>query len=283
MAMAKKKSRIENSATLGKSSGNAPKKGIAAVDGAAKSASVGSEVFAEMLLMIVTGVELGVGVGKEKSGSDTPPKLSGIPEWESNVNLKQLLITYAVDILCSTSSHQAATRYLLAMGQIMDAIAVCSKLVAQSLYNTRQSEDSPSPSHGTMAEDFFCVAVECAKKMPCVSDRTRLFQYLHSFLKQWDRDCFRVESHKVGHKSTNVMKSWIDSSSSSTGTLKHDSSSNRRRSCPESLLSSNEDEKEIICSRLAFNHGDFPHDLFGGEGSEECLRLRQMFGYDLYL
>mmetsp|Transcript_5087 Transcript_5087/g.7587 ORF Transcript_5087/g.7587 Transcript_5087/m.7587 type:complete len:191 (+) Transcript_5087:1481-2053(+) len=130
---------------------------------------------------------------------------------------------------------------------------------------------------------FFCVAVECAKKMPCVSDRTRLFQYLHSFLKQWDRDCFRVESHKVGHKSTNVMKSWIDSSSSSTGTLKHDSSSNRRRSCPESLLSSNEDEKEIICSRLAFNHGDFPHDLFGGEGSEECLRLRQMFGYDLYL
>jgi hypothetical protein len=157
--------------------------------------------------------------------------------------MRRQLISHATSILVGFNANIAAVKCLLAAGKLEDAIAVCSYKKIRP-----QKEDD-----FILASHFFQATIEKAGAMESVGEKCKLFYHLYFFLNQTFSDAFQVESRKIK--------------------ITRRSSSGRRAS-----FTGEEETVSIEQSKLA--HGcKFPDDMFGGNSSALCLKLRGMYGY----
>eukprot|EP00550_Attheya_septentrionalis_P004629 CAMPEP_0198290548 /NCGR_PEP_ID=MMETSP1449-20131203/8368_1 /TAXON_ID=420275 /ORGANISM="Attheya septentrionalis, Strain CCMP2084" /LENGTH=1144 /DNA_ID=CAMNT_0043989057 /DNA_START=135 /DNA_END=3569 /DNA_ORIENTATION=- len=278
----------------------------------------GRAMFAEMVIVIVNNVTLGIGVDHDKTNILVNHKVSA-------GSVRDSIITRALDILIATSSYHIAAKLLLSWGRVLDAISVCSKAALKTIYDKPPSHQHPyltGPSSdrlGTSAQDFFKATVQCARSYADVGDRCRLFQHLFTFLKLWEPACFSLESRQM--KVQMPRRATIDSTISfvvisksnrqslmmldnispilisgknergkdgvnyleSTTKMRRRISTGSVRSVRASFRSKADQEGSLLPfihqSQLAHNVSYFPDELFGGANSEVTDTVQILFGF----
>jgi len=252
--------------------------------------------FAEMVLAIVSETNLDCGTSNELK--------QPLPQQPQDSTRAEIFL-----LLVSSMPRQRAAQHLLASGRLLDAISVCTKIVNFDL-DDRNDGDELSDSRSLPSSmnriirgaDFFRVALECSK-IPChdLSTRCRLFFHLYNFLLLWDPDCLKVQSREVAPLS---MPTNIFLVVQQLEGVNMDAPKNKRRGSkvvtglpllpgastidgPSGAIAAsrmvvNDDDKiyqMVMESALAHQFPTFPDDLFGGQGSDVCIKVRTLFGY----
>ncbi len=138
----------------------------------------GMKAFAETLLMIAVEIPFGLSSKeKNKTHLQPPANLSEHNTPENTTNKKEAalhdsVLIYAVDLLCSVSSHRVAARHLLKIGRVIDAVSICSKVMFDetvTYHRLKANKLNPPPlkfaDHGTMGEDFFKSTIKASSRM----------------------------------------------------------------------------------------------------------------------
>eukprot|EP00978_Attheya_sp_CCMP212_P000008 scaffold19_cov55-Attheya_sp.AAC.1 len=298
-----------------KSDGNSKGEDASLLSPMEESMRSGRAMFAEMVIVIVNTVTLGIGVDQNKMNILVNHKGS----------VRDSIITRALDILIATSSYHIAAKLLLSWGRVLDAISVCSKAALKTIYDKPPSRQHPyltGPSSdrlGTSAQDFFKATVQCAHSYADVGDRCRLFQHLFTFLKLWEPACFSLESRQM--KVQMPRRATIGSTTPFVTISKSNRQSLMMRDTSSPILISGKNEREkdgvnylkstikmrrrismgsvrsvrasfrskadqegslmpfIHQSQLAHNVSNFPDELFGGANSEVTDTVQILFGF----
>mmetsp|Transcript_14063 Transcript_14063/g.17214 ORF Transcript_14063/g.17214 Transcript_14063/m.17214 type:complete len:239 (-) Transcript_14063:33-749(-) len=237
------------------------------------------------MLIISHEIPLGAGVLPESGPHD-----------ESNVSIvdkhKQSLITYSIDLMCRMGLHTTAAKHLLKMNRINDAIAVCQSAMNFSSLTSSQSQLSPSASSpkkqrqknqlgatstydngssSVSSSDFFKCAVTMARNMKDINERLHLFHHLFTFLRMFDPHCLGVNKKPVvvDVLSTTPTRRRI----MKTNDYAADDTKGRRCSFAQGIR----DNSPLLSIEIP----NFPNELFGGVRNENCVKIRQIFGYEI--
>ena len=93
------------------------------------------------------------------------------------------LVKQCTDILCSHSAHNLAATKLIEIGFVLEAINVCTiRMREQNKIDTPCKDGNVYSCSGTTAVKFFKAAIQCAKSIPSIVERIRLFYRLATFL-----------------------------------------------------------------------------------------------------
>ena len=159
------------------------------------------------------------------------------------------LISHATVILLGCGATTSAVKCLLSVGQLNEAIKLCST-------KKNKNEDN---TNGVEAKDFFLAAVSNAKQSSS-NKNVQSFYLLYYFLQSYDPSIFELESRKVR--------------------VSRRGSKNRRSN---SFMATAEDLDTMTIEQSVFAHecGAFPNELFGGKETASAKKLRQLFGYSV--
>ena len=159
------------------------------------------------------------------------------------------LISHATSILIGCDADANAVICLLSVGQLEDAVALCSKKI-------RAQKDDARKNNAIKASHFFAATVEKAKLLTTTGDKCKMFYHLSCFLRQTFPNAFTKEVRKI--KVT-------------------------RRFSGGYRASFTGDNETIAIEQSNLAHEcKFPDDLFGGSNSALCMKVRDMFGYFNY-
>ena len=159
----------------------------------------GMKAFAEMLLMITVEIPFGLSSNRQKKINLPSATLStshsehAVQERITNRNeaaLHDSVLIYAVDLLCSVSSHRVAARHLLKIGRVIDAVSICSKIMFDetvTYHRLKANNLNPPPlrfaDYGTLAEDFFKSTIKASSWMKGNEDFRLCFIFIKFFLE----------------------------------------------------------------------------------------------------
>ena len=162
---------------------------------------------------------------------------------------QEQLISHATSILIGCNANAKAVNSLLSVGQLKNAVAICSKKV-------RAQKDVITDEDAIRASHFFDATVEKAKLLKTNGDKCKLFYHLSCFLRQSFPDAFAREIRQI--KVT--RRSSIGRRGSFTG-----------------------DNETVAIEQSKLAHEcKFPDELFGGNSSALCMKVREMLGYFNY-
>jgi hypothetical protein len=185
------------------------------------------------------------------------------PSNRRHYQCQNILITHALDLMCSVALYTTAAKHLLRLGRFMDAIYFCL-MELETPYPFQVARQSASSIPGIRAVDFFVACKDEASRLKDETGRIDLFYHLYTFLMRWDRDSLLAPP---------FMQDTVSINSTSTSHSQHHLSSESS----ENKSSSNINQGRSV---LAEDHPEFPDHLFGQDGDPAvCSKIRRLFGY----
>jgi len=252
----------------------------------------GNAILAEVLIAIVTDVEIGC---KREKHDETVLHIHGLDPPKTS---KEYLLNEVTEIVSSIASYHTIARHLLSRGHVIDAVTVCSRIEHKLVEEKRRFEERRqeekagvhAPTHvqhenALTGEEVFRAAIEQAKNgCDSQADRCRLLYFIHKFIVGWDPVCLAEETRRVAV--TRPIRRLSSSKGENSRTAHNANALSRRPSLRASIVSiefptQNGDSVFHLVkqSELAHNVPDFPDKLLGGRESPICRQVRKMFGY----
>ena len=193
-------------------------------------------------------------------------------------------LSLATDMLCVHSAHNLAAKQLLELGLVLEAIRVSCLFMRKDVSSSDvNNEDRQYHTSGTGAIDFFKASIIFATKMPSISERTRFFNHLSTFLvSETYQYCQKILLKNYFINVCDIKHKWEKDAVSppfqrevNTHTYALLSTNNIAVGSDTAITSSNESiqKKTIYLS----NTVEFPDELFG-----DIFALRKLFGYNYF-